>query len=70
MSVTVHEVLGRLRETALDKRDKGDKFERLVVNFLRTDPEWVKRFYCSLFHLVPSVGLRSSATVAASMSSR
>ena len=44
MSVTIHDVLGGLRETALDQRDKGDRFERLVLNFLRTEPEWVKRF--------------------------
>jgi len=41
---TIHSVLDRLRSTALDGRDKGDKFERLVLNFLRTDPEWVNRF--------------------------
>jgi len=29
---------------ALDERDKGDKFERLVLNLLRTEPEWVNRF--------------------------
>ena len=44
MSVSVHDVLQRLRETALDERDKGDKFERLVLNLLRTEPEWVNRF--------------------------
>ena len=41
---SVHEVLEALRETALDERDKGDKFERLVLNLLRTEPEWVNRF--------------------------
>ena len=44
MSASVHEVLEALRETALDERDKGDKFERLVLNLLRTEPEWVNRF--------------------------
>ncbi|MEJ7796828.1 MAG: restriction endonuclease, partial [Nocardioides sp.] len=44
MSVTIHEVLGGLRESALDTRDQGDKFERLVLSFLKTDPEWVSRF--------------------------
>jgi len=44
MSVSIHEVLDGLRGEALDERDKGDKFERLVLNFLRTDPEWVNRF--------------------------
>ncbi len=44
MSVTIHEVLGELRASALDQRDKGDKFERLVQSFLRTDPEWTAKF--------------------------
>ena len=40
MSVTIHEVLGDLRAPALDERDKGDKFERLIQTYLRNDPEW------------------------------
>lgn len=44
MSVTIHEVLGELRGTALDQRDKGDKFERLIASYLRNDPEWTARF--------------------------
>ncbi|QSR31329.1 damage-inducible protein [Nocardioides sp. S5] len=44
MSVTIHEVLEDLRASALDERDKGDKFERLVQSFLRTDPEWTAKF--------------------------
>jgi predicted helicase len=44
MSVSIHELLETLRGTALDERDKGDKFERLVLNLLRTEPEWVNRF--------------------------
>ena len=32
MSVSIHDVLEGLRGTALDERDKGDKFERLVLN--------------------------------------
>ncbi|MEZ5161775.1 MAG: type ISP restriction/modification enzyme [Marmoricola sp.] len=40
----MYEVLDRLRESALDKRDKGDKFEHLVKAFLETDPEWQQRF--------------------------
>jgi len=42
--VTIHELLGELRETALDERDKGDKFERLIQSYLRNDPEWSARF--------------------------
>jgi predicted helicase len=44
MSVTIHDLLGELRATALDERDKGDKFERLVQAYLRNDPEWSARF--------------------------
>lgn len=44
VSVSIHDVLEGLRGTALDERDKGDRFERLVLNLLRTEPEWVSRF--------------------------
>lgn len=44
MTVTIHEVLGELRAASLDERDKGDKFERLIQAYLRTDPEWAARF--------------------------
>ena len=40
----IHAVLDRLRDTALDERDKGDKFERLIQAYLRSDPEWTSRF--------------------------
>ena len=53
MSVSIHEVLEALRGTALDERDKGDKFERLVLNLLRTEPEWVQ----PLLRRVAVVGL-------------
>lgn len=44
MTATIHEVLGELRATALDERDKGDKFERLIKAYLLNDPEWSARF--------------------------
>lgn len=44
MSVSDRDVPHDLRSTANDERDKGDKFERLVLNLLRTGPEWVNRF--------------------------
>jgi hypothetical protein len=44
MPATIHEVLDDLRATALDKRDQGDKFERLIRAHLRTDPEWTAKF--------------------------
>lgn len=41
---TIFELLDDLRETALDERDKGDRFERLVKAYLTTEPEWTARF--------------------------
>lgn len=40
----IYEILESLRAASLDKRDKGDKFERLIKSFLETDPEWQQRF--------------------------
>ncbi|GAA2131894.1 DEAD/DEAH box helicase [Nocardioides bigeumensis] len=44
MTATIYEVLGDLRAQALDERDKGDKFERLIKTYLLNDPEWANRF--------------------------
>jgi predicted helicase len=44
MSVMLHDLLGDLRAAALDERDKGDKFERLVQSYLVNDQEWTARF--------------------------
>jgi predicted helicase len=41
---TIHAVLDELRAASLDERDKGDRFERLIHAYLRTDPEWTARF--------------------------
>ena len=44
MSATIHDLLDDLRATALDERDKGDRFERLIASYLRTDAEWTAKF--------------------------
>ncbi len=44
MTGTIHAVLDRLRDEALDERDKGSKFEQLIRAYLTTDPEWTARF--------------------------
>ncbi|MFC7571463.1 restriction endonuclease [Klenkia terrae] len=44
MTGTIHTVLDRLRSEALDERDKGSKFERLIRAYLTSDPEWKSRF--------------------------
>lgn len=41
---TIFDLLSDLRSLSLDERDKGDKFERLVKAYLKTDPEWTARF--------------------------
>lgn len=42
--VSIFELLDDLRATALDMRDKGDRFERLIKAYLTTEPEWTARF--------------------------
>src|ERR1035437_146711 len=44
MSITIHTILEEFREAARSKRDMGDKFERLIVNYLRSDPQYIDLF--------------------------
>ena len=44
MTASINDVLDELRAWSLDERDKGDKFERLVQAYLKTDLEWAHRF--------------------------
>ena len=44
MSRTLRQILDELRVAALDPRDQGDKFERLMLAYLTTDPEWTAQF--------------------------
>lgn len=41
---TIHEILFQLAESSLSNWDKGDKFERLMVAYLKTDPLYASRF--------------------------
>lgn len=40
----LEDVLEKLRVSATDTRDQGDKFERMMVSFFRTDAQWAERF--------------------------
>ncbi len=40
----LEDVLEKLRASATDTRDQGDKFERMMVRFFRTDIQWAQRF--------------------------
>lgn len=35
---TIHTILDEFKQAALNNRDLGDKFERLIANYLVTDP--------------------------------
>lgn len=41
---TIHAVLAQFREDALNSRDLGDKFERLICSYFRVDPLYAERF--------------------------
>ena len=41
---TLEDILDQLHFSATDARDKGDRFERLMLQFFRTDLQWVDRF--------------------------
>ena len=44
MTNSIHDVLTEFRQAARDKRDMGDKFERLFANYLITEPYYKDRF--------------------------
>jgi len=37
-TITIHSILEEFRQDAISHRDLGDKFERLIVAYLKTDP--------------------------------
>ncbi len=41
---TIHTILDDLARAATDARDKGDKFERLMAAYLRTEPQYQNQF--------------------------
>ncbi|WP_109685054.1 DEAD/DEAH box helicase [Branchiibius hedensis] len=43
-AVTIYDVLDQIRASATSEYDKGDRFERLMVTFLRTDPTYADQF--------------------------
>jgi predicted helicase len=38
MTTTIETILEEFRQAATNNRDLGDKFERLIANYLVTDP--------------------------------
>ena len=41
---TIHDILAEFREAATSNRDLGDRFERLILQFLKTDPLYRDQF--------------------------
>ncbi|MBM6588948.1 type ISP restriction/modification enzyme [Brevibacterium sp. RIT 803] len=44
MAMSIRDLLEDLNSFSLDKRDKGDRFERLIKAYLSNEPEWNARF--------------------------
>ncbi len=42
--VTIYHILDEFKETATSPRDLGDKFERLILAYLKTDPLYKEKF--------------------------
>ncbi len=42
--VTLHTILDQFREDARTNRDLGDRFERMIQQFLRIDPVYARLF--------------------------
>jgi len=42
--MTIHDILAEFRQAASSNRDLGDKFERLIVAYLKTDPLYRDKF--------------------------
>ena len=44
VSTTIHDILDELYTASTSERDKGERFERLMAAYLRTDVTWSDRF--------------------------
>src|ERR1039457_5874902 len=44
MSQSIHDILNYFREEAANSRELGDKFERLIANFLTKDPLYAELY--------------------------
>jgi predicted helicase len=42
--MSIYSILDSIRQTATSERDKGDRFERLMLSYFRTDPTYVAQF--------------------------
>lgn len=41
MAITLHTILEEFRQEKASNRDLGDKFERLMVSYFKTDPIYI-----------------------------
>ena len=44
MATTIHDILDELRTSATSERDKGDKFERLIQAYFKTDLMYANQY--------------------------
>lgn len=43
-TTTVHDVIKMIRDTSTSNRERGTRFEELMVRYLSTDPQWTEQF--------------------------
>ncbi|MET8511952.1 type ISP restriction/modification enzyme [Streptomyces sp. NPDC005077] len=44
MATTVHDILKAIRDGSATNRERGTRFEQLMVQYLSTDPQWTEQF--------------------------
>ncbi|MEU4368220.1 DEAD/DEAH box helicase [Micromonospora chersina] len=44
MTTTVHDVIKAIRDHSSSNRDRGTRFEALMLQYLSTDPQWTEQF--------------------------
>lgn len=44
MTVTVHDVIRAIRDLSPNNRERGTRFEELMLQYLSTDPQWTEQF--------------------------
>jgi predicted helicase len=44
VATTVHDILKLFRDSSATNRERGTRFEELMVQYLRTDPQWSSQF--------------------------
>lgn len=44
-TTTVHDIIRMIRESASGNRNRGSRFEELMLQYLSTDPQWTEQLF-------------------------